>query len=177
MLDPRHGRFQVRRDLVHTHRQDHFFGPESHGRYSVAHAVKVDQQAVQEELTFVIQVLARQGNFLPKANRLVNTQAIPFMAVDGVGKRNVIAQGETVFSGKYIVEQVEADGQQVRRLYFLDNPFVIQSEVILTSLAKDEISTTAISVDKSKAAFEYHKACKSMRFCGSRIVRDGIVRI
>lgn len=108
------------------------------------------QQAVQQELTFVVQILAKQGTFLPKSNRLSNSQEIPFMAMDGIGKRNIIAEGESSMSGKYLVEQLEVEGQKVRRLYFLDNPFVIQSEVVL---AED-----GLTVDKSQASFLYHKA-------------------
>ena len=71
------------------------------------------------------------------------------MAVDGLGGRNIIAKGTSAISGEYVVEQVRVDGAHVRRLYFLDNPFVIQSEVTL----KDDGTT----IDKSNASFEYHK--------------------
>jgi hypothetical protein len=117
------------------------------------------QQAVQEELTFVVQLLGKQGRFL-KANQLANMQAIPFMALDGIGKRNILIQGESEVSGKYLVEQVTAGGQQVRRLYFMNNPFVIQSEVVL-SLQQENTTIAAVSVDKSQAAFEYYKSSKS----------------
>jgi hypothetical protein len=56
--------------------------------------------------------------------------------MDGIGERNVIAQGETVLSGQYLVEQVRADDRMVRCLYFMENPLVIQSELAL-SLSSD----------------------------------------
>lgn len=113
------------------------------------------QQAVQEELTFVVQVFGRQGAFLPSFTNLNNTQNIPFMALDGLGKRKLVAEGRSELSGDYIVEEVETDGTLLRRLYFLSNPFLIQSEVIM----KEEDGKCI--VDSSKVAFEYHKAGES----------------
>jgi hypothetical protein len=109
------------------------------------------QQAVQEELTFVVQVLSQQGLFLPPAVYKRNNKnlTIPFMALDGIGSRNVLAEGATTLSGNYLVEQVKADSRMVRRLYFMDNPFVIQSEVGMLEDSDD--------VDKHYLAFDYHK--------------------
>jgi spermidine synthase len=110
------------------------------------------QETVQQELAFAVQVLSRQGLFLPKSHAALREQTnIPFLAMDGIGQRNVIAEGESALSGRYLVEQVKAGGGlTVRRLYFMDNPFVIQSEVAL-------LSTDLEKVDTSHAAFEYHK--------------------
>jgi hypothetical protein len=112
-----------------------------------------DQAFVQQELTYVVQVLARQGTFLPSYHQLkhANNSSIPFMASDGIGSRNVCAEGETTLSGTYLVEQVKADEERiVRRLYFMENPFVIQSEVAMKEGNTNE-------VDKAYLAFEYHK--------------------
>jgi|UniRef100_A0A8J9SEZ8 hypothetical protein len=107
------------------------------------------QIIVQEELSFVVQVLSRQGTFLPKPHQeLLAEVEIPFMAVDGIGNRHIVAEGESQISGKYLVEQVDVDGMQVRRLYFANNPFVIQSEAVLRDQGR---------VDKSCSAFDYHK--------------------
>jgi hypothetical protein len=117
---------------------------------------------VQEELTFAIQLLFRQGTFLPSYAKVDNAQTIPFMALDGLGKRHVLAEGQSELSGKFIVEQVEVDGQQLRRLYFLNNPFLIQTEVVMK-----ELETGVYVVDPSHAAFDYHKAgtcCLNDRF-------------
>lgn len=119
----------------------------------------VNTEAVQQELTYCVQVLSRQGAFLPKSHSQLAAQQqkeIPFLAMDGIGERNVIAQGETVLSGQYLVEQVRADDRMVRRLYFMDNPLVIQSEVALLS-SDDSATDTDAVIDKSHAAFDYHK--------------------
>jgi SAM-dependent methyltransferase len=125
----------------------------------------VNTETVQQELTYVVQVLSRQGTFLPKSHSQLFAQAqqteIPFLAMDGIGERNVIAQGETVLSGPYLVEQVRADDRMVRRLYFMDNPLVIQTEVALMSGESDSTNTSTVAIDavidKSHAAFDYHK--------------------
>ena len=112
------------------------------------------QEALQEELAYVAQVVSQQGKFLPpehyKRYRKSDAMSvIPFMALDGVGSRNVLAEGETLLSGTYLVEQVKVDDTLVRRLYFMDNPFVIQSEVAMIS-DRD--------VDKTHLSFDYHKS-------------------
>lgn len=112
-----------------------------------------DQAFVQEELTYVVQILSRQGAFLPAFHqkKYANNSSIPFMAIDGIGSRNVLAEGETTMSGSYLVEQVKAEEERiVRRLYFMANPFVIQSEVAMLPGDSDQ-------VDRSYLAFEYHK--------------------
>lgn len=112
-----------------------------------------DQAFVQEELTYVVQILSRQGAFLPAyhQSKHASDASIPFMAIDGIGCRNVLVEGETTMSGAYLVEQVKAEEERiVRRLYFMDNPFVIQSEVAMRS-------SDSTQVDNSYLAFEYHK--------------------
>lgn len=111
-----------------------------------------DNEAVQKELEFVVQVISQQGTFLPPAlyKRHSKNLSISFMALGGVGERNVLAEGETTLSGSYLVEQVAADDKVVRRLYFMNNPYVIQSEVALLQGQEDV-------VDKGYLAFEYHK--------------------
>ena len=141
---------------------------------------------VQHELTWVVQLLGRQGQFLPLSWRQAlgidmsaQQQTIPFMALDGIGQRNVLVQGETAFSGSYLVEQVRVDGgndkERVRRLYFTSNPFVIQSQVVCKQRPKsnNSIATKNKSfgqdkddddddkddwmVDPSQVSFEYHR--------------------
>lgn len=108
------------------------------------------QTAVQDELTFVVQVLSQQGRFLSPAllQRHSNQLSIPFMALDGIGSRNVLTEGETFMSGRYLIEEVRAGDRIFRRLYFMDNPFVIQSEIAM----KEDLT-----VDRSFLAFDYHK--------------------
>lgn len=131
----------------------------------------VSQAAVQEELTYVVQILAARQELMPRQSTattttIVNTASIPFLALAGIGDRNVLASGTSAVSGRYLVEQcVVEEQQQVRRLYFLDgNPFVIQSEVALTKEKKSGANSNSeddsvVMVDKSVTAFEYHKSC------------------
>ncbi|XP_044752942.1 eEF1A lysine and N-terminal methyltransferase homolog [Coccinella septempunctata] len=52
---------------------------------------------------------------------------------DGIGSRQVIHEGFTKTSGGYIIEDVEMEKKKYRRLYFLSNQLVIQSEAKLIS--------------------------------------------
>jgi hypothetical protein len=138
------------------------------------------QAAVQEELAYVVQRLAAAQE-LPNQSQTVPessgrnarsagtiTSSIPFMALDGIGDRNVLASGTSAISGRYLVEQclissAERSIQQwARRLYFLDgNPFVIQSQVMLhASSEKSTKDNGTLVVDKSVTAFNYHKCGK-----------------
>lgn len=121
--------------------------------------VYVNQEFVQQELERTVQLIAQKGSFWRKDRNdeyYGNDLKIPFLAVDGIGKRNVIGEGETPTTGPFVVEEVkDPDGDEnsfVRRLYFLNNPNVIQSEVFIkkTSEIKREF-------DLLRLAFEYHK--------------------
>jgi hypothetical protein len=125
-----------------------------------------NESVVTSELVWVIQVLGQQGRFLSSraqqqhANSHSNS-SIPILKMDGIGHRNILAQGETSLSGPYLIEQVKLDDRVVRRLYFMDNPFVIQSEVVMLPQQQEqhlgnETMATATIVDKSQLAFEYH---------------------
>ena len=56
---------------------------------------------------------------------------VPYLSVGGdVGSAVKLCSGKSLFSGPYIVEDVRVDdGATLRRLIFLDNPNVVQSEV------------------------------------------------
>lgn len=58
---------------------------------------------------------------------------IPYLSLGSdVGKREVIFKGKSDLSGSYIVEEVTGqDGKILRRLIFLSNQFVIQSEALV----------------------------------------------
>ncbi|XP_076246315.1 eEF1A lysine and N-terminal methyltransferase homolog isoform X2 [Calliopsis andreniformis] len=57
---------------------------------------------------------------------------IPFLSLGSdVGKRNICCEGKSDTSGSFVVEEVENDGSEFRRLIFLSNPYVIQSEARL----------------------------------------------
>lgn len=85
---------------------------------------------------------------------------------DGVGNRKVIHEGLSATSGEYIVEDVEVGNKKFRRLYFLSNQLVIQSEAKLTSFRnrKGKLiivrSVQPILIDKLiKTGFTCSMAC------------------
>jgi hypothetical protein len=94
-----------------------------------------------------------------------SSHMIPFVTTsEGVGEREIVARGHSELSGEYVVEQVRGsatDGGDhdggattvARRLYFLSNPFVIQSEVCLRQ--------NSATIDPTMVAFEYHRAMVS----------------
>ena len=106
------------------------------------------QQHVKEELSTTVQLIAQHDGVSKDEE---DNYQIPFMAVDdGIGQRNVIARGETTTTGPYIIEEVLLSDQEfVRRLYFMRNPNVIQTEVYMM---KDD----SRKVNRLKLAFEYH---------------------
>lgn len=57
---------------------------------------------------------------------------IPFLSLGSdVGVRITCYKGKSDLSGLFVVEEVERDGYEFRRLVFLNNPYVIQSEARL----------------------------------------------
>ncbi|XP_031632112.1 eEF1A lysine and N-terminal methyltransferase homolog [Contarinia nasturtii] len=68
-------------------------------------------------------------NFSP--NGLKNKQ-IPFLSLGSdVGLRETIFQGKSDLSGDFVVEEIKGDNKTFRRLIFLSNQFVIQSEALV----------------------------------------------
>ncbi|XP_076359527.1 eEF1A lysine and N-terminal methyltransferase isoform X1 [Tachypleus tridentatus] len=62
---------------------------------------------------------------------------IPFLSVgEDVGCREVCYRGCSIHSGEFSVEDVSADGELYRRLIFLNNPSVIQSEAKLRQITQ-----------------------------------------
>lgn len=125
---------------------------------------------VQEELNSKILELA--------PNTMNSTERIPYLTIEeGIGKRNIIHRGHSDLSGELFIEEVYDQNELLRRLVFLSNTNVIQSEVRLlpTSAStlsnkkkankkkknkKKTITSAAGSnavVDTSYLAFDYHK--------------------
>lgn len=149
-------------------------------------------EIVQEELRYVVQMIASaipnetlEASISMKPD--TSSTFYPFLALNGIGQRDIVDSGTTTCSGRYIVEQCaisssddnnndgDNDQQQwVRRLYFLDgNPNVIQSEVYLSRIEKSNDTTiegvvscsnssadSVWTIDKSVTAFDYHKSRK-----------------
>ncbi|XP_050307545.1 eEF1A lysine and N-terminal methyltransferase homolog isoform X2 [Anthonomus grandis grandis] len=84
-------------------------------------------EAVKQELADIVCNLA-------PAN--LSTRKIPFLTLGSdLGKRTVIYEGTSYFTGDYVIEDVEhEDGQKYRRLFFLSSQLVIQSEAKLKTI-------------------------------------------
>uniref|UniRef100_A0A669E0W0 eEF1A lysine and N-terminal methyltransferase n=1 Tax=Oreochromis niloticus TaxID=8128 RepID=A0A669E0W0_ORENI len=86
-----------------------------------------DMQAVQSELSPVVMDLAPPG--MPANHQ------VPFLSVGGdLGWREEVSRGVSQLSGEYCVENVKGeDGELYRRLVFLSNAALVQSESRLVS--------------------------------------------
>ena len=60
---------------------------------------------------------------------------VPFLSIgEDLGNREVLYEGSSALSGDYVVEDVDGEsGQKFRRLIFLSNKYVIQSEARLVT--------------------------------------------
>lgn len=77
---------------------------------------------VKSELDYSIKNLAPTG---------LNEQ-IPYLSLGAeVGNRETLISGVSQISGDFRIEEVEADGKILRRLIFLNNQFVVQSEALV----------------------------------------------
>ncbi|XP_041983193.1 eEF1A lysine and N-terminal methyltransferase homolog [Aricia agestis] len=62
---------------------------------------------------------------------------IPFLSLgEDVGRRTRVGAGRSAASGAYVVEDVDVEGAPHRRLVFLDNQFLVQSEARLKTVKK-----------------------------------------
>lgn len=63
----------------------------------------------------------------------VSAFQIPFLSLGAdVGKRETLVSGFSKISGEFRIEEVEGnDGKVFRRLIFLNNQFVVQSEALV----------------------------------------------
>nr|XP_061790814.1 eEF1A lysine and N-terminal methyltransferase-like [Nerophis lumbriciformis] len=86
-----------------------------------------DMQAVQSELSPMVMDLAPPG--------MPENQQVPFLSVGGdLGWREEVSRGVSKHSGEYCVENVRGeDGELYRRLVFLSNATLVQSESRLVS--------------------------------------------
>ncbi len=62
-------------------------------------------------------------------------QQVPFLSVGGgeLGARSEKCRGKSQFSGEFVVEDVDVDGQIFRRLVFLSNTALVQSEAKIST--------------------------------------------
>ncbi|XP_029355693.1 eEF1A lysine and N-terminal methyltransferase isoform X2 [Echeneis naucrates] len=127
-----------------------------------------DIQAVQSELSPMVMDLAPPG--------MPANQQVPFLSVGGdLGWREEVSRGVSELSGEYCVENVKGeDGELYRRLVFLSNSALVQSESRLVSSnttssqrkrnkkktkppAPTVISLTSLSVDSGFLCCAHHE--------------------
>nr|KAG5705790.1 hypothetical protein BaRGS_027449 [Batillaria attramentaria] len=121
-----------------------------------------DMDAIKAELSSKVMELA------PASHR--KGVQVPFLSIGGdIGKRNERYRGESALSGTYVVEDAEGEGGQMfRRLIFLSNEHIIQSEARLISPATaasdkkkkrgDKKKTGNLQIDKSYLSCGHHHA-------------------
>ncbi|KAK2835811.1 hypothetical protein Q5P01_016295 [Channa striata] len=128
----------------------------------------MDMQAVQSELSPVVMDLAPPG--------MPANQQVPFLSVGGdLGWREEVSRGVSELSGEYCIENVKGeDGELYRRLVFLSNAALVQSESRLvlsnntsnhkkknkkkaSSTAPSTISPTSLSVDSGFLCCAHHE--------------------
>uniref|UniRef100_M4BQG5 Methyltransferase type 11 domain-containing protein n=1 Tax=Hyaloperonospora arabidopsidis (strain Emoy2) TaxID=559515 RepID=M4BQG5_HYAAE len=104
---------------------------------------------VQEELNAKIMELA--------PDTLGIDEKIPYLTVEeGLGARNIVHQSTSSLSGAFFVEEVKEDGELLRRLVFLSNTNVIQSEVKLQD------RSPAIPAPSAATPVESHEQASGM---------------
>uniref|UniRef100_A0A3P9IWT2 eEF1A lysine and N-terminal methyltransferase n=1 Tax=Oryzias latipes TaxID=8090 RepID=A0A3P9IWT2_ORYLA len=122
-----------------------------------------DMQAVQAELSPVVMDLAPPG--MPANHQ------VPFLTVGGdLGWREEVFRGRSQLSGEYCVENVRGeDGEPYRRLVFLSNSALVQSESRLLSSASRHkkskkrakasaaASSSSLSVDSGFLCCAHHQ--------------------
>nr|XP_056700690.1 eEF1A lysine and N-terminal methyltransferase [Euleptes europaea] len=130
-----------------------------------------DMEAIQAELSGKVMELAPPG--------LQAQQKVPFLSVGGdIGIRTVQHRGTSSLSGEYVIEDVKGDDSRYfRRLVFLSNRNVVQSEARLSSRApckgnkkprkkkkassdpvKPAVVLTSLPIDKSYLCCAHHRA-------------------
>lgn len=70
---------------------------------------------------------------LPNDNVACFSLQVPFLSLgqEDVGERTERSRGNSKFSGEFVVEDVSVNGECFRRLVFLNNPNLTQSEAKL----------------------------------------------
>lgn len=83
-------------------------------------------------------------------------EQIPYLSLGSeVGNRETIYKGRSDMSGDFIVEEVTGQDKKIfRRLVFLNNQFVIQSEALVT-ISKTKHGTRKV-IDPNYLACQYH---------------------
>lgn len=101
------------------------------------------------------------GKVLELAPKERSNKEVPFLSVgEDIGKRTVLERGHSAMSGDFVVEDVEVMHAAIfRRLIFLNNPNVIQSEsrMLTETTKKKGKKRTTTKLDQSYLAFEHNR--------------------
>jgi len=140
-----------------------------------------NMDAIRLELEYVVQILAMGGSFLylrkrdrewflskskSKSNANNNKFSIPFVALDGIGKRRVVVErvGREDSTGSYRVEECLVENRTMRRLYFRHNEGVVQTEVVMKEdghfneeTPNGIVKKKKMVVDPLDLSFDYHR--------------------
>ncbi|XP_064649297.1 eEF1A lysine and N-terminal methyltransferase-like [Lineus longissimus] len=86
---------------------------------------------------------------------------VPFLSIgDEIGQRSIKHRGTNKMTGDYVIEDVITEGDIMRRLIFLNNPMVVQSEARMTKVQikkkGGKNKTTKMVVDTSHLACQFH---------------------
>ncbi|KAK9301521.1 hypothetical protein QLX08_006146 [Tetragonisca angustula] len=104
--------------------------------------------AVKAEIEDCILNLAPEG--------LSGKNDIPFLSLGtDIGIRKTCIEGESRLTGPFIVEEIERDGNEFRRLIFLNNSYVVQSEARLKE-AKSRRGKMKKVIDPGFLACNHH---------------------
>lgn len=87
-----------------------------------------------------------------------DAKKINFLSIgEDIGDRSLLYQGKSAFCGQFIVEDVSVNSEKFRRLVFLGNRNVIQSEVRLKSVKSKKSKKPIDVIDNSFLSCDHHK--------------------
>lgn len=112
--------------------------------------------AVKEELAHSAKMLIPNGF----------SGQIPFLSIGSdVGRRVKVHEGSSKLSGDYVVEDVDVEGHTHRRLVFLDNQFLVQSEARLRPVKRK--NKTKFVIDYGHISLYHSFMCVGVQLCKS----------
>lgn len=121
-------------------------------------------EAVKEELAHAAKMLIPYG-FVGQ---------IPFLSLGSdVGRRVKVFEGSSQISGDFVVEDVDVDDSTHRRLVFLDNQFLVQSEAKLKSIKRK--NKTKLVVDFGHISLYHSFMCVGVELSRSDVTKVAVL--
>lgn len=106
----------------------------------------------------------------------VDNKNYQFLSIgDDIGERNVIFKGKSDFSGEFVVEDVSIDGEKFRRLIFLSNVNVIQSEAKFKTITTKK--RTKEVIDNEYLSCSHHRTIAASFVLMNRSDRDAFTMV